>query len=301
MEVFYSIIVLIFSTVLIALTFYLQQKKKRLLPPSPPALPILGHLYLLKTAPHLAFQKLFIKYGPLISLRFGVCPILLVSSPSLAEECFTKTNDIIFANRPESIASKYLGYNNTALLVSPYGDHWRNLRRVTTINVFSSISLHHFSSIWTEEIRFMIHKLLPGSSEDKNSWKVIDMNSLFQELVFNVIMKMVAGKRWPSNQPTDSFAPRSVTNICDYIPILRWIGYGGLEKSVISLHEKRDKFAQDLIDETRHKKGGGGSSSTGRRTIIQALLSLQDAEPEYYTDDIVKGIILVSLLLNLFC
>ncbi|KAL3519165.1 hypothetical protein ACH5RR_021754 [Cinchona calisaya] len=300
MELLYSgLLTLITLIFIISLKYHLQQKNRKLRPPSPPALPILGHLHLVKTAPHLALQKLSAKYGPLISLRFGVRPILVVSSPSLAEECLTKTNDIVFANRPQSVSSKYLGYNSTTLIFSPYGDHWRNLRRVTTIHIFSSVSLHRFSSTWTEEIRFIVKKLYSSSSEDdeqKTGWKVANVNSLLRELVFNIIMKMVAGKRWPTDQPGDMFIPQSLTNLCDYFPILRWIGYGG-QKGVIDLHKKRDEILQDVIDRSRNKEDAesGWCSKETRKTIVQQLFSLKEAEPEYYTDEIVKGIIQAML------
>ncbi|CAI9106649.1 OLC1v1005852C1 [Oldenlandia corymbosa var. corymbosa] len=297
MGLLHSIFVLILF--LIPLVYHLRQRKKqKLWPPSPPALPILGHLHLLKPTPHIALQKLLTKYGPLISLRFGVCPVLIVSSPSLAEECFTKTNDIIFANRPDSTSGRILGYNNTTLILAPYGVHWRNLRRITTIHVFSSISLHRFSSVWTEEIRFAIEKLLPaGSSSDcegtERSWKAVNLNTLFKKLMLNVIMKMVAGKRWPSDQPADSFIPQQVSNLCDYIPILKWIGYGGLKKNVLKILEDRDNFVQSLIDEARlAQESKDGSSSFGIKTVTQTLLSLQKEDPDYYTDDILKGIMI---------
>ncbi|CAI9106642.1 OLC1v1005846C1 [Oldenlandia corymbosa var. corymbosa] len=300
MEVFHNSIlipILFFIPLVYLLRGRKKQKQLRPRPPTPPARPILGHLHLLKNAPfHLSLHKISIKYGPLVSLRFGVRPTLLVSSPSLVEECFSKTNDIVFANRPESVSGKIAGYNNTTIILSPYGDHWRNLLRVTTIHVFSRISLDRFSSLRTEEIRFMIQKVvLP---ESNNCWKVVNLNSFFRELVLNVITKMVAGKRWPADQTTDSFVPQQVTNLVDYIPILRWIGYdGGLKKAVLKIHKDRDTFIQSLIDEARlsiqeDKKHNVSNSSSGFKTVVQTLLSLQEEEPDYYTDDILKGIVL---------
>ena len=52
---------------------------------------------------------------------------------------------------------------------------------------------------------------------------------------------------------------------------------------------------QGLIDEHRQRKAGSSSPEQRKKTIVEALLSLQEAEPEYYTDDILKGIILVSV------
>nr|XP_027103366.1 cytochrome P450 81F4-like [Coffea arabica] len=54
------------------------------------------------------------KYGPVLYLRFGIRPVVLVSSTSAAEECFTK-NDITFANRPTLLVGKLLNYNSTTL------------------------------------------------------------------------------------------------------------------------------------------------------------------------------------------
>ncbi|CAI9770261.1 unnamed protein product [Fraxinus pennsylvanica] len=48
-----------------------------------------------------------------------------------------------------------------------------------------------------------------------------------------------------------------------------------------------DAFLQGLIEEHRHNKNGN--------TMIDHLLSLQESQPEYYTDTIIKGIMTVML------
>ncbi|KAK3016883.1 hypothetical protein RJ639_005898 [Escallonia herrerae] len=107
-------------------THFLQKFEN--LPPSPfPSLPILGHLHLLQPLLHRTLCKLSARHGPVL-LHFGSRPVLLVSSPSAAEECLTK-NDVVFANRPRFLAGKHLGYNFSIIAWAPYGPHWRNLRR----------------------------------------------------------------------------------------------------------------------------------------------------------------------------
>ncbi|KAL0314958.1 UNVERIFIED_CONTAM: cytochrome [Sesamum angustifolium] len=213
-------------------------------------------------------------------------PILLVSSSSAAEDCFSK-NDIIFANRPESIANRIFGYNCTTIGFSPYGNHWRNLRRLTTIQVFSSASLQYSAASRGEETRFLVRKLFQGS--DPTGWKKVNMNSFVFELVYNVVMVMVAGKR--GSVMTNIFGPTKMLDICDYIPLLRWAGFKGMEHNMVNLQKIRDGFLQRLIDEGR-KQIGDSSSVEGKKTFVQALLSMQQAEPEYYTDEILKGLIL---------
>ncbi|KAF5955544.1 hypothetical protein HYC85_008400 [Camellia sinensis] len=124
----------------------------------------------------------------------------------------------------------------------------------------------------------------------------VNLKSVFYELVMNVTMRMVAGKRWSPAAAGGEFGPNLIMDICDYIPILRWVGFNGFEKRLVNLQRKRDGFLQDLIDEVRQNKINNNNSSTKqRKTIIEALLSLQEIEPEYYTNDIIKGIVLLIL------
>jgi hypothetical protein len=93
------------------------------------------------------------------------------------------------------------------------------------------------------------------------------------------------------------FDPSISTSLCNFFPALKWINYKGFEKSVIKVRDARDGFAQDLIDEIRQKKTSSCSSPVAgpeETTVIETLLSLQEQEPDFYTDDIIKGLVLVS-------
>ena len=68
------------------------------LPPSPRALPIIGHMYLLGPIPHQAFHKLSTRYGPLVYFFTGSKPCLLASTREVAKE-FLKINEANFLNR----------------------------------------------------------------------------------------------------------------------------------------------------------------------------------------------------------
>lgn len=81
----------------------------------------------------------------------------------------------------------------------------------------------------------------------------------------------------------------------DFLPILRWFGYKGLEKKMDVIHSKRNEFLNTLLDEFRRNKISGLKSNSSN-TLIETLLSFQESEPEFYTDDIIKSIMLVVLL-----
>ncbi|WRX31432.1 Cytochrome P450 - like 10 [Theobroma cacao] len=276
--------------------------KIRNLPPTPfPALPVIGHLHLLEKPLHRSLSEISKRHGPILLLQLGSRYVLHVSSPSIAEECLTK-NDIMFANRPYLLVGKHFGYNHTSLLWTPYGDHWRNLRRVVTVELLSTRSLRLLSSIRGDEVRMLVLGLL------KNRGQIVDMRSAFFELMLNVIMRMIAGKRYYSDSVEEVEEARTfhemvretfhlvdATTMADFLPVLNW--FQNYEKRMIALQEKRDIIMQELIEESRNKMSNdGGSLAVGKKkTVIEVLLSLQKKEPENYKDEIIRSIMMVLL------
>ncbi|KAL7245346.1 hypothetical protein ACSBR2_000635 [Camellia fascicularis] len=301
--------VTLFTYLPLFLSFYfLAQnflRKPQNLPPSPfPPLPLLGHLHLLKKPIHRTLSKLSDRYGPVLLLRFGSRRVLLVASPSAAEECFTQ-NDIVFANRPRLLVGKHLGYNFTSMAWAPYGDHWRNLRRIASLELLSSHRLQILSHIRVDEIQSLIHRLYKDSAVNPD--QAVNMKSAFFELTFNVMTRMIAGKRYYGEGVENSDEAKrfqeivsetgqlgAEKNVGDFFPFVRWFGIKGSEKKLIDLHEKRDKFMQDLIEQHRSNESGFGGGER-KRTMIEILLSLHDTEPEYYTDENIRSLMLVLL------
>ncbi|CAL5372846.1 unnamed protein product [Camellia sinensis] len=127
------------------------------------------------------------------------------------------------------------------------------------------------------------------------------MKSKFSELSFNIIMRMIAGKRYHGEElenyeeakqfrdlVSETFEYGGASNPNDFLPVLRWIDYGNFEKNLGRIHKRMDALLQGLIDEHRSDKS--------RNSMIDHLLSLQESQPEYYTDAIIRGLILVMIL-----
>ena len=158
----FQILILSSLFLLISTRFLLTRSNRKLkLPPSPAiSLPVLGHLHLFKTPLHRWFLTLSKSIGnaPIFHLRLGNRLVYVVTSRSIAEECFTE-NDVVLANRPKFIVSKHVGYDATHLLSAPYGDHWRNLRRIAAVELLSTQRLNSFLYIRKDEIRRLISRL----------------------------------------------------------------------------------------------------------------------------------------------
>ncbi|KAI3943482.1 hypothetical protein MKW92_053308 [Papaver armeniacum] len=99
------------------------------LPPSPPTFPIIGNLHQLGILAHRSLRDLSQKFGPLMFLHLGQSPILVVSSVEMAKEIM-KNQDLAFANRPPLTAAKALVYGSTDIALAPYGEYWRQVKRL---------------------------------------------------------------------------------------------------------------------------------------------------------------------------
>ncbi|XP_076944717.1 cytochrome P450 81Q32-like [Bidens hawaiensis] len=300
-SLYISIIILLFTTYLFT-TYFRRKPTTHPHPPTIfPSLPLLGHLHLLKPPLYKTLAKLASKHGSILQLRLGFRRVLVVSSPAAAEECFTK-NDIVFANRPKMLFGKIIGNNWTSLVWSPYGDHLRNLRRIASTELLSIHRVNEFHDIRVDECKLLVRKLVSTSG----SSSPVNMKMVFYELTLNVMMRMIAGKRYFNGAMgeegkrfreilDETFVLASASNVVDYLPFLSWFGIKGVEKRLIELQVKRDVFFQELIEQLREPKGENERTKKMKKTMIEVLLKLQEEDPKYYHDEMIRSFVLVFL------
>ncbi|KAL6888803.1 hypothetical protein ACP4OV_009829 [Aristida adscensionis] len=122
------------------------------LPPSPWALPVIGHLHhLAGAAPHRAMRDLARRHGPLMSLRLGGLHVVVASSPDAAREIM-RTHDVQFASRPVGPMLELVFQGNEGLVFAPYGDAWRQLRKICTLELLSARRVHSFRPVREDEL-----------------------------------------------------------------------------------------------------------------------------------------------------
>ncbi|TXG59527.1 hypothetical protein EZV62_014100 [Acer yangbiense] len=308
----FSIFSLIITITILAFRFFVQYSKTEYkknyqnLPPGPSPIPILGNLHLMKLPVHRTLYKLSQKYGPVFSLRFGSRFVTVVTSSSVVEKCFTKS-DVVLANRPKFLAGKHVGYNYANIVNAPYGDHWRNLRRISALEIFSTTRINKFQSIRKDEVLQLLKKLsrdsLRGGPDAAAASAKVELRPLLTELTFNGVLRMVSGKRFHGGDDggeastfrelmAEVMDASQTSNPVDFLPILKWIKYSGYEKKLMRLGQRTDEFLQNLIEE-HHRQKVEENDSQSRNTMIDHLLSLQESQPEYYTDQMIKGLVLV--------
>ncbi|KAF5474962.1 hypothetical protein F2P56_006814, partial [Juglans regia] len=124
-----------------------RSSKVQKLPSGPRKLPLIGNLHnLFGSLPHHALRELAGKYGPLMHLQLGEVSAVVATSPRIARE-FLQTHDLALGKRQEVFAAKTLTYDGSDIVLSPFGDYWRQMRKVCVMELLSAKRVQSFSSL----------------------------------------------------------------------------------------------------------------------------------------------------------
>jgi cytochrome P450 len=279
------------------------------LPPSPPAVPVLGHLHIVNKSFHRVLAGLSARHGPVFSMRLGTRRALVVSSPESARECL-REHDVAFANRPQFESQKPVFFGGAALSTSNYGPYFRNLRRVAAAQLLSANRVSRMSGVISAEVRAMVRRV-NRAAVSTGAARVQLKQRLF-ELSVSVLMETVAATKTTraGGGDTDDMSPEarewmrivdeilpfiSSANVWDYLPLLWWVDVFGARRKLAAVVRKRDAFLQRLIDAERRRLAAGGD---GDKSMIAVLLTLQQSEPEVYSDTTIMAVCDVSIFFS---
>jgi 4-hydroxyphenylacetaldehyde oxime monooxygenase len=108
------------------------------LPPGPAPLPFLGNLHhQLGRLPHRALRDLARIHGPVMQLRLGTTPTVVMSTAAAAWAAL-KEHDLDCCTRPVSPGPKLLTYGLKNVAFSPYGAYWRQTRKLLVEELLSA-------------------------------------------------------------------------------------------------------------------------------------------------------------------
>ncbi|XP_043694266.1 geraniol 8-hydroxylase-like [Telopea speciosissima] len=223
------------------------------LPPGPLGLPILGHLPFIGTELHRSFAKFAETYGPIMKLRLGSKLCIVVTSSSLAKEIF-KDNDTIFANHDVPAVGNISSYGGVNMVWSPYGDHWRMLRKVCVSELLNHKRLEAFYGLRRREICNMLRQLYSYSGTP------VDVGEEMFLTTFNIITSMLWGDTLEGEEgrrttvEVRGIMDRAVMlfgepNISDLFPALAWFDIQGIGRRMKNTVSWFDQMLDSVIDE----------------------------------------------------
>lgn len=259
--------------------------------------PIIGHLHLLggsSELPHIALGALADKYGPIFAIRVGVHPAVVINSWEVARECYT-THDVAVSSRPKYIGAEILGSDYANFGFSPYGPYWRKMRKVTASELLSHARLEQLKHVRSYETESSIKELYKFWTKRPNGTDhyIVEMQQWIGDINLNVILRMVAGKRYfgATSSVSDDVGDQKQIHRCrtamreffhltglfllgDAIPFLRWLDLGGYEKAMRKTAKELDSLVGEWLDEHRRKRDSGDFN--GDQDFMDVMLSLLD-------------------------
>ncbi|KAF7838264.1 cytochrome P450 71A1-like [Senna tora] len=273
------------------ITFFFVFKLKRSrgnsnynLPPSPPKLPFIGNLHQLGTLPHRSFQSLSHKYGPLMLLHLGQTPTLIVSSAQIAKE-IVKSHDVVFSNRPRTTAARILLYECTDVGFIPYGEEWRQKRKICVLELLSLKRVRSFQFIREEEASDLVTKIRESCENNiiNGSPALINLTPMLIAATSNVVSRCVLGQKSEKADGKSSFgdvARKMMIQLAafsfgNFFPSLGWMdAVSGLIPKLKATSVELDTFFDEII--AQHKMAKTNDDESEKKDFVDILLQLQD-------------------------
>ena len=250
---------------------------------------------LVGSLPHRSLTLLAKKYGPLMRLQLGEVSTLIVSSPEMAKQVM-KTHDTNFAQRPILLATRILSYDCSGVAFAPYGDYWRQLRKICVVELLTAKRVKSFQSVREEEISNLITMVTSCSRLQ------INFTEKISSLTFSIIARAAFGKK---SEDQDAFLSvmkelvEMASGFCvaDMYPSVKWLDLiSGMRYKIDKVFRMTDRILQNIVDEHREKLKTQSGKLEGEADLVDVLLKLQQNGDLQFplTDNNIKAVILVS-------
>ncbi|KAJ4724222.1 Cytochrome P450 [Melia azedarach] len=263
------------------------------LPPGPWKLPLVGNMHQLAGShPHRGLRELAMKHGPLMHLKLGEVSHFVISSAEAAREVL-KTHDLTFAQRPRLLAGRIICYNYTDVAVAPYGDYWRQMRKICTLELLSSKRVQSYRSIREEEVSNLI------TSISSNAGLSVNFSKMIFSLTTDITTRAAFGGRREDNEKFKKIFQKIIKlgagfSLADMFPSVKLLEVlTGIRFELEKIGKEADKIFEKVINEHRSaicKRTGEGKPED----IVDVLLHVQEHGDLQFplTNDNIKAVVL---------
>ncbi|KAL6878177.1 hypothetical protein ACP4OV_012347 [Aristida adscensionis] len=261
------------------------------LPPGPWNLPVIGSLHHLAggAPPHRALRRLSRRHGPLMLLRLGEMAAVVVSSPEAAAEVM-RAKDPVFASRPRGATLDVVGYGGKGLILAPYGEHWRRMRKLCVAELLGAGQVRRMARIRQAEVARLVE------SVDLSRGLIGLTNNVIARAAFGgecrrrreylrelgVVARLAGGFSLPDMFPSSRLA--------------RWLS--GAMRELRRSHARVQVIIGGIIQERQERRGAssGAAGMEEDEDLLDVLLRLQEEDSTGFplTPEIIGAVIAVS-------
>ncbi|GJN19195.1 hypothetical protein PR202_gb06442 [Eleusine coracana subsp. coracana] len=314
-----SYLFFLFVALLLPLLLLKQLKKQQRgvdeekirLPPGPWRLPVIGSLHHLigKPRAHHAMADLARRLGspPLMYLKLGEVRLVVATSRNAAREVL-RTHDAALASRPWTPTIRAIMDGGPGLVFAPYGDTWRQLRRISVLELLSARRVRSFRRVREDETSSLVAGIAAGAAAQP-----VNVSERIRVLVADAAVRAMIGDRFERRDEFLALLEEGVRlvsqsgfSLADLFPSSRFAGLLSgttrlaranrkktleLPESAIKQHEERKKAAaavngaveeEDILDVLLRvqKEGGLGDPPLTMATIKALIMDLYGAGSE---------------------
>ncbi|KAK1319280.1 Cytochrome P450 71A1 [Acorus calamus] len=210
-------------------------------------------------------------------VQLGRVPALVISSAKAAEKIM-KSHDQYFSSRPESSIANRIVYGCKDLAFAPYGEYWRQMRKVCVLHLLSVKRVQSFRCVREEEVANMVADLRSLSS---SSGGPVNLSEALVVLTNDVFCRVAFGRKFNRGGDPNCLQAMLVEfldllgtfDVGDFIPSLAWVSrLNGFNARVRKNVEELDACFERVIEEHIQCR----RDCDDRGNILDVLLALQN-------------------------
>ncbi|KAJ4790557.1 Cytochrome P450 family 71 protein [Rhynchospora pubera] len=169
-----------------------------------------------------------------------------------------KVHDATFATRNPTVTVKILSYNGKDIAFAPYGDYWRQVRKICILELLSLKRVQSFRSIREEETANLVESISSLSGDGK----LINLSDKIFSTINDLSVRAVVGDKCKNQdiflrELQKGFGLASGFNLVDLFPSSYLVSLiSRAAREATRCHQELDRLLDDMIEEHSNRKAG---------------------------------------------
>ena len=186
------------------------------------------------------------------------------------------------------------------------------MRKIATLELLSNRRLEMLKHVRASEIDMGIRELYSLWANSSSSPVVVELKQWLEDLTLNVVVRMVAGKRYFGSAATSDdgesrrcqkainqfFRLIGIFVVSDALPFLGWLDLQGHERAMKNTAKELDAILEGWLDEHRQRRASSEIKDEAEQDFIDVMLSLKEegqlSSFQYDANTSIKSTFLVS-------
>lgn len=206
--------------------------------------------------------------------------------------------DVTFATRPVSVTVDTLSWGGKDIFFAPYGDYWRQARKVSIVKLFGPKRIQIYRSIREEEVKNLIHNITTAAKTSRH----VNLSELMTAFVSDTTIRAITGAK--HNEHSEflrawgtSLQLAAGSNLADLFPSMRWLTdiVSGAAYKAQKCNQIFGALFDNIIKMKRERNAISDTTDTEDEDLLDLLLKMHKGEgvPTPLELDSIKGLLLV--------